>query len=94
VSKIPAEQRPYQWLELTIDSATAETMRGEFELPKTWSYYDDLIIKLLHDAWVEQEQKDQLEEARLKISPDGIAEGQKAMELLNSLLHLEKNQAG
>jgi hypothetical protein len=64
LSKIPIAERPSQHSELINKVEDAHKTRGYFELPITWTFYDEEVIAFLDKIWLEQQKLDEQEEAK------------------------------
>lgn len=66
LAKIPAGQWPQAYSDESMYIRGATSTRGTFDLPATWTFYDDEVIKFLDEAWKVQQRIDEREEAKRK----------------------------
>jgi hypothetical protein len=66
LSLMPKNDRPAQYSEVLDDVWLAAEMRGKFELPSTWNFYDDEVTAFLDKTWEVQQKIDRKEEAARK----------------------------
>ncbi|KAF2247532.1 hypothetical protein BU26DRAFT_566501 [Trematosphaeria pertusa] len=64
--KIPKDKRPSVYAPLRDGQMEAEELCGRFELPESWSFYDDDVLRFLEEAWAD-EQVQELVEASEKV---------------------------
>lgn len=62
LTKIAPDNRPMQHAQVARDLSGAATTRSKFDLPATWTYYDEEVIAYLDKAWKIQLKIDQSEE--------------------------------
>lgn len=66
LTKVPVKDRTPGFARITEDKfGAARSLRGEFNLPTTWTYYDSDVIDFLAEAWKSKLEFDEKEEAEL-----------------------------
>jgi hypothetical protein len=49
--KIPVDKRPPQYAQLVVGQVKACDLRGTFELPATWTFYDEDVATYMAEVW-------------------------------------------